>query len=400
MPRHQRIDDDGRLAGAVQGLLDGQHVRVAGRLLHEFDHRQERFERVVQQHVALGDGGEDVAATTQRHRQAGRERRKAQVRAIRQVAHRQQAVQVNRTVDAEQVDRLQADLRQQVVGHGLRAGVGHFQAHRIAVAAGLQLALHGAQQIVHFFLVHEQVAVAGDAELIAALDLHARKQLADVGMDHRRQEHELVLARLIVRQRDDARQRAGRLHHGIAAAPTERIRAGQRDDEIEALVEHLGERMGRIQPERAQHRRQFVLEELLHPGCLRGRPLAAGDEADALLGQRRQQRVVQDPVLDVDLLVHAGADGRQQLARAELVRPGLRGAECLQFLQAGHANLEKLVQVGAEDAQKAQPLEQRQAGIERLRQHAAIELQQAQFAIDVQIRTLQIDVVGHGHCCS
>ena len=48
----QRLDDRAVAAGAVERLLDGEHVRVGGGLLEERLHaRRERLVRVVQQHV-------------------------------------------------------------------------------------------------------------------------------------------------------------------------------------------------------------------------------------------------------------------------------------------------------------------------------------------------------------
>ena len=60
------------LADAVQRHLDGEHVRVARRLLEERDDRLERVVRVVQQDVALADGGEDVALVRRRRSSIGR----------------------------------------------------------------------------------------------------------------------------------------------------------------------------------------------------------------------------------------------------------------------------------------------------------------------------------------
>ena len=53
-----------------------------------------------------------------------------------------------------------------------------------------------------------QVAVAGHTELVAAVDIEARKQLVDVHADHGRQEHEVVAFRAAegLGQRDDAWQ--------------------------------------------------------------------------------------------------------------------------------------------------------------------------------------------------
>jgi hypothetical protein len=54
---------DGRVAaGAIQSLLDGQHLWVGGRLLDEIHDRSEALERLVQQHIAGAQGGENVGA--------------------------------------------------------------------------------------------------------------------------------------------------------------------------------------------------------------------------------------------------------------------------------------------------------------------------------------------------
>ena len=75
---HQRLDDRAVAAGAVERLLDGQHVGVFGRALDEVDDRVERIERMVQQHVAVGDLGEQVVASPHAQRLPRRERRVAQ----------------------------------------------------------------------------------------------------------------------------------------------------------------------------------------------------------------------------------------------------------------------------------------------------------------------------------
>ena len=51
----QRIDDRRLVAGAIQRLLDREHVRIRGRAAQEVDHRAEAVERMVQQHVVLAD---------------------------------------------------------------------------------------------------------------------------------------------------------------------------------------------------------------------------------------------------------------------------------------------------------------------------------------------------------
>ena len=59
--RLQQRFDDGRVpAHAVQRHLDRQHVGIVRGLANEIDHRLERIERMVQQHVLPPDEREDV----------------------------------------------------------------------------------------------------------------------------------------------------------------------------------------------------------------------------------------------------------------------------------------------------------------------------------------------------
>ena len=66
----QRADDGGIAAGPVQRLLDGEHLRIARRLLDEIRDRPESLERVVQQHIAGAQRGEQIAAAAQPLRNA------------------------------------------------------------------------------------------------------------------------------------------------------------------------------------------------------------------------------------------------------------------------------------------------------------------------------------------
>ena len=58
----QRPDDRRFGGGAVERLLDRDHVGIARRLLQELHHHVERFIRVVDDQVLLPDGGKAIAA--------------------------------------------------------------------------------------------------------------------------------------------------------------------------------------------------------------------------------------------------------------------------------------------------------------------------------------------------
>jgi hypothetical protein len=91
----ERLNDRAVARGAVERLLDGEHVRVARGLLEEaHDARRERLVRVVHEHVALADRGEQIGAAVLLGGLEGR-RRGRHVRGVVQL----------RPVDAGQVEQ-------------------------------------------------------------------------------------------------------------------------------------------------------------------------------------------------------------------------------------------------------------------------------------------------------
>ena len=341
---HQCLHHRGIRAGAIQRLPDGEHVRVAGGLAQEVHHWGERIEWVMQQHIAFADGGEHVHGALDAARDARCEAGVFEVWPIHQIGNLHQPHHVHRPVAAHHIRIVQVELALQEVRHRVGALVRQLQAHGIAKAPRRQLALHGAQEVVHLFLVHKQVAVAGDAELIAAGRAHARKQLIDVGVDDGGQEHELVARPVVsLRQPHDAGQGAGRLHDGHAAAAAKGVLAVQRDDETQALVQHAGEWMRRVQPDGRQYRLQLVVEEAFQPLALALVPFVAAQETDAFGGEARHQDVVQHPVLLGDQLPGAFRDAPQLLRRREVIRPAMGDAERLLLFEAGDADFEELV---------------------------------------------------------
>ena len=78
---------------------------------------------------------------------------------------------------------------------------------------------------------------------------------------------------------------------------------------------------------------------------------------------------------------------------AQIVGAGRRRVHGESVLQAGHANLEELVEVRRRDAEELEALEQRHARVHRLLQHAQIERKLRQLAVDVVVRKFEIQRV-------
>ncbi len=257
----------------------------------------------MQQDVALANGAEDIGMLVQHLRQAGPERRVLQFRPVHLIWHLHQANQVDRSVDGEHLACRQAELLLQERSHCRRAVISHLQPDRITIMTVRQLALQRLAQVLDLFLVHEQLAVAGHAELVAAAHRHATEQLADVGMQDGRKENKAMLASGNVRwQCDNPRQRSWRLHDCIAGVAPERILALELNGEVQALVKNPWKRMRRVQPDRCQDWHQFGEEEFPDPLRLRRVPRGPPQEADLLLGHGRNQHVIEQAVLLIDQL--------------------------------------------------------------------------------------------------
>ncbi len=179
-----------------------------------------------------------------------------------------------------------------------------------------------------------------------------------MGMDHRREKNK-VGARTTDRFRhaDDPWQQAWCRDDRQAGIATERIDTFELDNEVQALIHQQRERMGRIETDWRDDRRDLVTEIATHPGLELRRPMPATNETNLMFGQCRQQHIVENRVLAIDLLMHQLGNARQCLMRLQTVGTGLFAREGDTLLQAGDANLEELIEIAGKDQQELQPLQ-------------------------------------------
>src|SRR5207237_10904387 len=158
--------------------------------------------------------------------------------------------------------------------------------------------------------------------------------------------------------------------------------AGELDDEIEALVDDLRERVSRVETDRREERLDLPLKILVDPGALLRVAVGAAQEANSRCRQCGKHLLVQCSILIVDERMRLFADARK--SRAQIVQRGSRRRhlDAQLLAQTGDADFEKLVQVAADDAQEAQSFEQWHRGVFRHGQHAAVECEQRKLAVD------------------
>ena len=230
----QQVHQLGIGAGAVDGLLDGQHLRVVHGLAQKLQHAAKALEGLVQQHVAfaqlLHDGHAGLHLVRPAWRPAGEEQRGV----IHQVDQLGQAHQVDGALHAVERGLGQVELALQEVEQKLRAARRHLQPHGLAIVPLLQALAQGGAQVAHVFFVHRQVGVAGDAELRELGDLATWEQVAQVGTDDARQTHVVAPQRRhLAGHPDEARQHAGHLDDGHLVHPAEGVGTFEPHDEVE-----------------------------------------------------------------------------------------------------------------------------------------------------------------------
>ena len=224
---------------------------------------EKRVVRVVQQHVAAADGGEDVARLGRLDLVevavgARQERGELQLRPV-EVGHDRQPAQVERLGQAVDLVRDDAELAQQQVGVVLGDVVGELEADRRAEPAAQQLLLQGLEQVLRVVLLDLEVLVAGDAERRVPDDVHAGEQQAQVRGDdvlERDERRAVVVVAVGVRDPEEPRQHRRHLDPGEVLLARRRV--GHDDGEVEREPGDVRERVGRVDGERGEDREDLV----------------------------------------------------------------------------------------------------------------------------------------------
>ena len=215
---HELLDGRRVATAAVQRLLDGQHVRIVGGGAQELDHRVERVVGMVEQHVAVADGGEELGSFEPRERRRDRlhERGVLELGPV-DGAGAPEAAEAEGRAHRVDVGLAQLEVLAQDVAHALRHRLVDGDADDGAEAAPADELLDGLEEVVGLQLLDGELGVARHAERVRLQHLHAGEQRREVGGDDLLEPGEpLVLHAVLVL---GARSPAGRRARGAAANP-------------------------------------------------------------------------------------------------------------------------------------------------------------------------------------
>ena len=186
---NEGVDDGGVARGAVQGLLDGQDLRIVGGLLDEPLHAGgEGVVRVVHQDVTTTNGRKHVCRAScldlgQVRMGDGQEVRVGQVVTV-DVGQGEQAGEIKWGRKPEDLLVLDVELTGEQGEHLVGDVVLHLEAYRgTSHLAAQQLLLEGEEQVFGVVLLDLEVLVACDAEGGVLQHMHAGEQLVQVTAD-------------------------------------------------------------------------------------------------------------------------------------------------------------------------------------------------------------------------
>ena len=185
---NERLDDGAVATGAVQGLLDGEYRRVAGRLLEERLHAGgEGFVRVMQQDAMLRDGRENVRGRVRLGRQEIDARRRHVLGVLQHGAvdldHLVQAAEVQRGRQPVHLLLGDVEFAHEQAERQVVHVVGDLEADRRPEPTLQQLPFEGLDEVLRLVFLDLDILVPGDPELVVLEHVHAGEQLVEVVRD-------------------------------------------------------------------------------------------------------------------------------------------------------------------------------------------------------------------------
>ena len=151
--------------GAVNRLLDRQHLRVVHRFAQELQQQVKAFKGLVDQHIAFLQTGQHGRRFTRPMQALRLVDRETQARPFGQINQLAQAHQIDWAMGVVRGAGGQVELLEQELTQCLGTFGRHLQTHRLPEIAVHQPLAQSGTQVVHIVFVHRQVRIAGHPEL-------------------------------------------------------------------------------------------------------------------------------------------------------------------------------------------------------------------------------------------
>ncbi len=299
----------------------------------------------------------------------------------RQVGDVVEAAQVERAGQPEHLVLVDPELGDQQLENLGGDGLLDLEPHRRAEAAAQQLLLERGEDVLGVVLLDLEVLVAGDPERVDLEHLHAREQPLEVLADHVLERHEALVA-------DRHEPAEDRRHLDAREVLLAGARVADQHREVEREPGDVGERVGRVDGQRCEHREHPVAEQPLAGLLLLAVQVVPADQLDADLGERGHDLLAEHPGQALRQLAGGGEDQVEHLGRHQAARGGHGHAGGDASLEARDPDHEELVEVAGEDRQEPRPFEQRQGRVLGELEHPLVEAQPRELAVEEPVVVL------------
>src|SRR5437868_679545 len=183
----QRLDYGRIAARSVKRNLDREHLRIGGGALDKADNGIETFVGMMQQNILFAHDLENVGLRRQGRIGCGLKGPVFQFRESivrhqwHEMRHREGAIEL------VEVCLLQIEKGEEQIAEIVWTIRFYFETDGIAATGASQFLFDCAQQVFRLFLVDVEIAVAGDAKSVHAIEHQAGEKLGDVMFDERRE---------------------------------------------------------------------------------------------------------------------------------------------------------------------------------------------------------------------
>ena len=310
----QRSDNRGIAADPIQGLFDGQHIRVPGRFPDKIHHRLKGLVGVVHQNIALFDIVENAVLVVKGGHRLRRTLFTAQMIISLKPADLHRKGKVKRAVHQKDILILNGKVFLQYFQKPLVHSILYLQLDHLAPLALFQLLFNGFQQILRLILVDGQIGVSHDPVGMGADHVIVQEQLAHMPLDNlfqKNQPDRLAVPLHLI----DSRQHGGHLHRGKFQLLVALFLL-QQSRNVQRFIADQRKRPGRVHRHRRQHRVHRFHKVPVHAGrFLLRQILIPGNHMDSVLFQRRKQGNIVGMILGIHQLMHRFSDQLQLLRR-------------------------------------------------------------------------------------
>lgn len=176
---------------------------------------------------------------------------------------------------------------------------------------------------------------------------------------------------------DQAGEDTGDLDDGEALAQVAVLFEFQLHNNIEGFIEKLGEWMSWVDAQGCEDWPDLGAVEILDPAGFLGIEVAEIEKADAVFGQAWGEGIPPAGVLLLDHAADSFLDGAKGFGGSQAVDAAFDDFAFDLLFDAGHADLEEFVEVGAGNAEEFEPFEEGCFGIEGFVKNALVKFEPA-----------------------